>query len=244
MKHLLTLLALTIPLFISQPAFTQDNPANVLADKVVEAMGGTENWNNTRYLQWNFFGSRMWWWDKWTGNVRVESQRNDLRIAMNINDKTGNVYMDGQEQTHQDSLSKYLERGYRMWINDAYWLVMPFKLRDPGTNLVHLGQKSTMNGEQAEVLELTFVEVGVTPQNKYWIYIDPASNLVVQWDYYRNADDTEPRLRNPWGDYKQYGDILLSGDRGERDLIDIAVHKKLPQSLFKSAASTAEEIIR
>ena len=25
--------------------------------------------------------------------------------------------------------------GYERWVNDTYWLAMPFKLRDPGANL-------------------------------------------------------------------------------------------------------------
>jgi hypothetical protein len=43
-----------------------------LADKVIEAHGGIESWNNTRYISWNFLGARDLIWDKYTGNVRID----------------------------------------------------------------------------------------------------------------------------------------------------------------------------
>ncbi len=33
-----------------------DTKAITLADQVIEAMGGMDNYNDTRYIQWNFFG--------------------------------------------------------------------------------------------------------------------------------------------------------------------------------------------
>ena len=34
-----------------------------------------------------------------------------------------------------EQLGEMLENGRRAWINDSYWLVMPYKLRDPGVTL-------------------------------------------------------------------------------------------------------------
>jgi hypothetical protein len=84
------------------------------------------------------------------------------------------------------------------------------------------------------VLQLTFDGVGVTPQNKYHVWVDKNSRLVVQWAYFAQATDEEPRIISPWTDYKQHGRILLSGGRGERNLSDIAVYETLPESIYKS----------
>ena len=221
-----------------------DTQANELASDVLESVGGKSNWDKTQYLQWNFMGGRMWWWDKWTGNVRVESQRSDLRIAMNIHDKTGRVYVHGSEQTHTDSLAKYLEAGYKMWVNDSYWLVMPFKLKDPGTTLRHLGSRSNKSGISCEVLELTFDKVGVTPQNKYHIYVDPASTLIVQWDFYRNAGDQSPAFQSEWSDYKDFGRIKLSSGRGDRSISDIDAPVSLPPFLFVNVLKPASTFLQ
>lgn len=222
---------------------SSDPKALKLAEKVIQAMGGMDNWNETRYLRWEFFDSRLWWWDKWTGNVRCEVSASDLRIAMNVHDKSGNVYMHGSVQTSPDTLEKYLDRGYRMWINDMYWLVMPFKLKDPGVTLKHLGDRVSVQGTECEVLELTFEGVGVTPDNKYHVYVDKQSHLVVQWDYYTHYNDDEPRFRSTWDEYARYDGIRLSAKRGDRTLDKIAVIPDLPEAMFRDVQHSAEYIL-
>ena len=227
----------------SEDRATGDATAIDLAEKVLQASGGLENWNNTRYLQWNFFGSRKWWWDKWTGEVRVESQRSDLRLAMNINSGEGKVFVHGSVQTHIDSLSKYLTAGKSMWINDSYWLVLPFKLLDPGVHLQYLGTRHTLDSLDAEVVQLTFEKVGDTPENKYDIYIDPQRHHVVQWDYYPNSADTAPRFQRPWTNYRRFGNIMLSDGRGTRGLSEVDVLEELPQEMFTQLEKPARMLL-
>jgi len=238
-----TTFLLALFLFASSVSAQSDEKAIEIADNVMTAMGGQKNWDNTRYLQWNFFGRRMWYWDKRTGDVRCEIPNGNIRIAMNINDQSGKVYAYEIEQTHPDSLNKFLTRGYRMWINDSYWLAMPFKLRDPGTSIKYLGAKSNAEDIQCEVLELTFNMVGVTPDNKYWIYVNPSTSLIVQWDYFKNYTDSESAMSTPWTGYKKYSKVLLSGGRGKRGMSDIAVYKKLPASLFSDVSNAASDVI-
>jgi hypothetical protein len=56
--------------------------------------------------------------------------------------------------------------------------------------------------------------------------------LITQWSHFGNFADQKPRFTMPWKDYKMYSKILLSGDRGERKLTDIAVYQKLDESVF------------
>jgi hypothetical protein len=82
-------------------------------------------------------------------------------------------------------------------------------------------------------LELRFEAVGRTPQNKYQVWVDEESRLVTQWAYFPTATDTEPRFVNPWLEYRAYGDLLLSGSRGERKLDNISVSQSMPASVFE-----------
>ena len=91
-----------------------------------------------------------------------------------------------------------LKDGESAWINDAYWVFMPYKLKDTGVTLKYLGKGTTQAGASADVLELTFENVGRTPENKYHVYVDDESRLVTQWDYYPQASDAEPRFQLPW----------------------------------------------
>jgi len=209
-----------------------DPLAIVFADKVMEAMGGRKAWDETRYISWNFFDARTLVWDKWNGNVRVDFLKEDLKVIVNIHDLTGKVFKDGEEMTNTDSLTKYLTKGKDVWINDSYWLVMPFKLKDSGVTLSYLKEDTTLAGKQAHILELIFKDVGVTPENYYEVWIDSDTNLVSQWAFYRTHSEPEANFVLPWEDYRQYGKILLSGNRGKRKLTDIKVLEAIPENTF------------
>jgi hypothetical protein len=58
--------------------------------------------------------------------------------------------------------------------------------------------------------------------------------LVEQWNFFDSYEDEEPRFTTPWAHWRLYGDILLSGDRGERQLSDIQVFEELPARVFES----------
>ncbi len=211
-----------------------DPKAIEIADAVMEAMGGRKAWDTTRYITWNFFGNRTLLWDKQSGNVRIDSHRDSITYLINIFDNTGKVMKQGEEITQPDSLKKYVNRGKGIWINDSYWLVMPFKLKDSGVTLTYKGEDTIMGGSPADVLQLKFENVGNTPQNKYDVYVEKNSNLVKQWAFYREAAKDTPNFVTPWNDYQEYGSILLGGDRGDRDITEIKVLDEVPAEAFTS----------
>ncbi|MEE3259497.1 MAG: hypothetical protein VX293_09830 [Candidatus Latescibacterota bacterium] len=177
-------------------ATDSDPQAIALADAAMAAMGGRANWDATRYITWRFFGFRRHIWDKHTGDLRFE--QGDLTVLMNIHSKKGRAFAAGVEISDPDTLAAKLQHGYRAWINDSYWLVMPYKLKDTGVTLRYRGPEPTQDGRPAEALELTFKDVGVTPQNKYAVWVDKESQLVSQWAFYREATDAEPGFTGPW----------------------------------------------
>ena len=210
-----------------------DIKAIEIADEVMKAMGGREAWDNTRFIQWTFFGFRTLTWDKLEGRVRIEVPRDEAVYLVNVFTKEGKAWENGEEITDPDSLALRTTKAESIWINDSYWLVMPFKLKDSGVTLKHLGPASTAAGA-ADLLELTFKEVGRTPNNKYHVWVDQETKLVNQWAFFTNADDPEPRFTMPWLDYQPHGEILLSGDRGERKLENIAVMTEMDDAVFQS----------
>lgn len=208
--------------------------AVLMADQVMNAMGGREAWDKTNVIYWNFFGARTLLWDKENHKVRIDIPKDEMVLSLNMNDMSGKVWKSGEPMTNIDSLTKYLERAKRIWINDSYWLVMPFKLKDSGVTLSYVAEDTTQTGIRCDVLRLTFEGVGVTPQNAYDVWVDIDEKLIKQWAYYSEANQSEPNFVLPWTDYQQYGDIKLSGERGERDLTDITVLKKAPKGAFDS----------
>ena len=210
-----------------------DAQAIAIADEVMEASGGREAWDNTRHINWKFFGRRGLTWDKWTGNVRIELDT--ITWLVNINYETGNVYFNGQAlEAEADSIQFWVNRGKSIWINDSYWLVMPFKLKDSGVTLKYMGEEASEDGNMADKLQLTFEGVGRTPQNKYYVWVDKTSRLVSQWAYYPTVDTEEAQFVNPWINYQKMGGIMLSDDRGRFKHTDVMVFDDLPESVYTS----------
>ncbi|MEJ1710186.1 hypothetical protein, partial [Escherichia coli] len=91
----------------------------------------------------------------------IESKNDSTIYLVNITTGEGRVQIKGQELTEPDSLRRQmLERAKNIWINDSYWLVMPFKLKDTGVTLKYLGQDTLRGLPYYNVLQLTFQNVG------------------------------------------------------------------------------------
>ncbi len=220
-------------------AAQSDERAIEIAERTMETMGGEEAWNNTRYISWKFFGRNLHVWDKWTGRHRIERQSRDgdaMVMLINTNDWNGRVWRNGEEVTDPDDLAAQLNGAMRSWINDGYWIFMPYKLRDPGVTLRYVGEKAMEDGRMANVVELTFEEVGVTPNNKYEVFVANDTGLVEQWSHWTNRDDPEPRFTNEWSGWQQFGNIMLSTNRGRDADWEIQVFDDLPDSVFTDPA--------
>jgi len=228
--RILIFVAFLVPLFAGEPS---DPKALEIADKVMAALGGQENYDQTRFITWRFFGRRLHVWDKHTGMDRFENGKG-LTVILNVNTKVGKAWENGAAIEDEARLAEVLQKGYEAWINDSYWLVMPYKLKDPGVTLRYTREDQTADGRPAEVLTMTFDSVGVTPENKYEIFVDKETNLVTQWNFFSKADDAEPRFTTPWGHWEKHGSIMLSADRGEGQHTDVAVLEQLPDGVYEN----------
>ena len=225
---LVSLAAAAIP----KSADAQSDPkARQIAEATIEAMGGMDEWNDRRYFVWDIFGESHYW-DKWNGDFRWEAD--SLTVLMNIESKTGDAWIDGSKVDDSAQEKQILDRAYQRWVNNSYWVIMPFKLLDPGVMLDYVGMDTSAAGEVSDVIEMTFENVGLTPQNKYHVYVDRTSGMVCQWEYYRTRDDREPSIVNPWNDWKEYNGVWMSTGRGpERSPVtNVSLPDELPRSVF------------
>jgi hypothetical protein len=211
------LLATALLAAISADSLAASDPdAIALADQVVEAMGGREAWENTRFVSFDFVGSRRdtvvsrrsLAWDKDTNRIFIgvkDAKGVDWKVWTDLAHQEGVVLKDGAPA---DSATKraWLDRAYAVWINDTYWLLMPLKLRDPGVNLKAAGPDST---GKAHVLELSFDGVGLTPGDRYRVHVDDASKLVTGWEMLLQGSKDGRWKPVLWTDWTQVGDVKL-----------------------------------
>lgn len=208
--------------------------AVLLADQVMNAMGGREKWDATNVIHWNFLGKRTLLWNKQNNWVRIDIPETQTVVVLNMNDDSGKAWVSDSLITDDQQLNKLLKSAKNMWINDSYWLVMPFKLKDSGVTLTYLREEESYTGEKCDVLGLTFTNVGNTPQNAYEVWVSIENRLMIQWAYYKDAEDEKPFFVLPWTDYIEYDGLMLSGERGDKDITEIAVFDSVPEGAFES----------
>ena len=236
MKNIFKVALILITVIFSSTSLlaqSKDKKANAIVKEMLTAMGGVKNYNDTHFIQWDFVGRKLFW-DKWTGDVRVENPSANQVVLVNINTIKGKAFENGVLIEDNTKTNALLEKAKNWWINDSYWLVMPWKLQDPGTNLSYVKTDKLENGKKVDILQLTFNAVGVTPDNKYWLYVDQGSHLITQWAYYKNFNDAEPKFLKPWNNYQKMGKILLSVDRPNEDVgpKNVVVKTNFDASIF------------
>lgn len=176
---------------------SSSNPADEVAARAM-AFSGAQHWPTLARLQFTF-------------NVEDEGQTilsatHDWDLVANTDTvswagKTVTINLAGPHSTDDEKAA------FQRWTNDSYWLLAPLKLLDGGTQRKLLPE-ATANDRTVHVLELSFGNVGLTPSNKYHLFLDPASGRLVAWDYYANPTATPARFT--WESYQKVGPLTLS----------------------------------
>jgi len=179
---------------------TLDSTADSLAQRLMDAHGA-EAFASAPYLRFTFAidspeGTRVigrHLWDKTTGDYRVEwtSGPDTSYVALiNVRDVTdgvpaGEAYRNG---TALDGTAATEARrtAYGRFVNDTYWLLAPLKTMDPGVNRTYRPDSSTATHD---VLHLTFGEVGLTPDDEYWLYVSRETGRLDRWAFHLQGMD-------------------------------------------------------
>lgn len=249
-------------------AAASDPRAIAIADLVMGALGGQRAWDETRDVYFAFdverdgkrLAHRTHLWDRWDGRLRYQSAQKDgtpFVVLLNVNARTGQAYRltgaaaagaaaGGAEAlpVEAGAAKELLDEAYEAWINDTYWLLMPYKMKDPGVRLKYAGEK-TIGGSEYDLVELTFEDVGLTPHDRYWAHVNRRTHLMDRWSYILQDDPPggEPTVWD-WKDWTRRGRVLLCPEKvkegkspATRILHPIMeVYDTLPDAYFTSPA--------
>lgn len=213
----------------SAPARFDDPEVARIWSNMMDSIAPDDGWAKTRWLRFDFVVDRgeagvlrrSHSWAVWEGDYRVEAPLagDSTMVALfDVNGPTDGerIWVDGTEVADPARSDSLARRAHGMFINDTYWLLMPFKWADEGVSTRHLGLREEW-GETYDVVELTFEGVGLTPQNKYRAFVDTASGVMELWQHFRDADDDEPAFTLAWTDWERHGPVLLSPVRRDRE---------------------------
>jgi hypothetical protein len=213
----------------------------------VHLAGGGERLDDVGQLDFRFVVTRdgstvfeaMHRWNLVTKRDRVvftdrEGRAIDAIVDLDARVACGTVAGEIATGEAQEALS---EQVYARWVNDAYWLVMPLKLLDPGVRL-SLEEPRVRDGVRYSILKLEFDSVGLTPGDRYWLYVDPGTQRVVRWEMALEGQDGEPNGMS-WSDYREVGPLVLALDHATDDgarhvrFADVVAHTTTNQEDFR-----------
>ena len=174
----------------------RDPKAVEVARTMMQAMGGEDAWNSAHFVRFDFkvkaggklVADNAHLWDRKDGRYRFEHADKDGKrqvILFSIGDyernKAGEAYLDGKKMEGEAG-RKVVDDAYGSYINDSWWLCMPWKWFATGVNLKYLGPQKHGDAP-ADVVELTFGHVGLTPGDMYHAFVSQKSHLMTYWEY-------------------------------------------------------------
>ena len=188
--------------------------------QMTDAMGGQAAWDNIPYFRFDFVVVKdakeiarfQHWWDKKNGRDRVQGPDDKGRTVTAIVDlqtKKGKSFTEGIVDTDSTNVANIVQMGYERWVNDTYWMMMPFKLRDPGVHLKH-ARTERRGGAEYDVIELSFDKgVGLTSGDRYWLYVNRGTHLMDRWEMLLESMKPPPSAAS-WEGWTQVGPVRLS----------------------------------
>jgi hypothetical protein len=199
-----------------------DAKALEIAKSMMKAMGGQEAWNAAHFVRYDFkviaggktVVNRSHLWDKQTGRYRLEQTNKAGEgevVLFNTATQKGTVYINHRKIDGAE-VEKTVKDAYGSYINDMYWLSMPWKWLDAGVHLKYEGRQKQGTAE-FDVVQLTFDQVGLTPGDRYRAFVSPASHLMTHWEYVLQGGN-----KGSWDwEYTTTGGIKLASNHTSED---------------------------
>lgn len=160
--------------------------AEWLTDQVFDNLNKAA-WDSLENVSWSSPGGHHYKWNK--RNNQVEVIWSDYRAVVFPNDRTGQVWENGDLMETDEQ--EYVDKALAYFFNDSFWLIAPYKLRDPGTI------RKVVNYEGKEALMVQYTSGGVTPGDtylwilneehrpiawKFWVKILPIGGMEFTWE--------------------------------------------------------------
>ncbi|MEM9324400.1 MAG: hypothetical protein AAGA85_02035 [Bacteroidota bacterium] len=167
--------------------------AEALADKMLQALNKPA-YDSLEELTWSFPRGHSFVWDKSVHQVKV--QWADFTVDLQPNRLDGVAYQNGEELSGT-SRDEAIQKAWALFANDSFWLVAPYKVRDPGT------VRKLVETNEGPALLVTYSTGGVTPGDSYlwildesgrpkawkmWVSILPIKGLEFSWENWQQLE--------------------------------------------------------
>lgn len=169
------------------PVGQQGIKAEELTDKIQAAIN-QKAWDTTAAISFTFRGKHHYLWDKKRSLVQVEWE--NKKVLYHTQTLEGKAYENNSKLSNSKKTDA-IKKANDYFNNDSFWLIAPFKLRDPGTI------RSIVMQDQQEALMVTYASGGSTPGDSYvwlldqnylpkawrmWVSIIPVGGIETSWE--------------------------------------------------------------
>ncbi|WOK06387.1 hypothetical protein RT717_25255 [Imperialibacter roseus] len=169
--------------------------AEALADKMLTAIND-DRYQQIKTLSWTFPGGHHYVWHKPDNIVTVTW--GDIEVEFSPDTFEGFATEKGNS-LEGDELHDVIQTAWTYFANDSFWLVAPFKVRDPGT------ERRLVETAEGPGLLVTYTSGGVTPGDSYlwlldenfkpsawklWVKVIPIGGVEISWENWQNYEGT------------------------------------------------------
>ncbi|MGB3150261.1 MAG: DUF6503 family protein [Maribacter sp.] len=232
----------------------EQDEGSVLLEKCIRAHGGLDTWKSFEGLEYNLNDNGK--------NVYQLTHLKDRRAY--LKSEKYEVGFDGKVAWVLPDASEISGNSASFYYNlDFYFIGIPFLLKDPGVNAIYEGIVE-VNERKYEALKITFgSEVGLTPEDVYYLYLDPATHILQILTYsisYFDKESTAINTAKVYSDYRRTQGLLMphkmenfewvDGELGKsknhlRGFNDIRFLNKIPEEgRFEVPNGAIEEVIK
>jgi hypothetical protein len=179
-----------------------------IAEQIAKTYG-LDSWGQIDAIRYTFnipgFKlSRTWTWEPKANRVTYEGKDKDGKPVKV-------TYVRSQLDSQPDDVKKQIDPGF---INDQYWLVLPFHfVWDSGATVEDKGIQKVPGGKGTarHVVVKYPSDVGYTPGDTWELYVGTDSRI--QYMVFHHGGTTKPNLvKVTWEAYKRAGPLLISTD--------------------------------
>ncbi len=198
-----TALVFLLTLFVTS---CQPEKELTVAEKIANAHG-FKNWDNVSEVNFTFRVNRdtiigkgrSWTWQPQTG-----------KVSMTANGKTTTY-----NQRNLTATNKPIDRAF---INDKFWLLIPFQLVwDTTATISEVSQKEApISKTKMDRITITYPnQGGYTPGDAYDIYFDK-DFIIREWTF-RKGNSKTPTLSTTFENHKDFNGIKIATDHKKDD---------------------------
>jgi hypothetical protein len=157
-------------------------------------------------------------WDRWNGRHRFEKSdpvsKADLMVAYEQFGTAAFGEIDGHSDIPRDQVAKMKGEAEKRFALDAFELLLPFKLKDPGVVLKFVEERAEPAAPDKpvyDVIKMTFdANVGQTPGDIYYVIVNKDSHLIHHIEVVEQGKSDDQRIGYAFEDYQDVGGLKLS----------------------------------